>query len=160
MTRLLRRGLRLLPALALPLTLGACDIFGPGDNTLTRDQLDHYEGIWKTRALVEYSMVVARGGTFDDAPRAVRLHVINNVIQSATYADDGTAVDAAVRAEHQTVDQMFAFVRQSINRRPVSFSVNYDETYGYPSLVLIDFDARRTDDDVLIAVEAFSAGGG
>jgi hypothetical protein len=159
MTRLLRRGLRLLPALALPLTLGACDIFGPGDNTLTRDQLDRYEAIWKTRALTEYSMVVSRGGTFDDAPRPVRLHVVNNVIQSATWADDGTPVDATERAQHQTVGQMFAFLREAIDRRPVNFSVNYDDTYGYPTLVLIDFDPRRIDDDVLIAVEEFTAGG-
>lgn len=155
----LRRAMPALPALVLPLALGACDVFGPGENTLLRDQLQFNESKWAAEGTADYTITVSRGATFDDAPRPVTSEVVGNSIVSASYADDGTPVEAAVLAEQQTVTELFAFLRNALSQRPVAFSVNYDEDYGFPNLIVIDFDARSADDDVAIVVNEFVPAG-
>jgi hypothetical protein len=160
MPGILRRGLRAIPLLALPLALAACDGFlGPGNDTLLQDQVRQKQAIWDSKGIAEYTLVVARGTTFGDPPRAVAIHVINNTIQSATYEDDGTPVEADVRAEQQTIAQMFTYLMAALERKPVSFAINYHEDYGFPTLVVISFDARN-EDSIVIAVESFTIGGG
>jgi hypothetical protein len=159
MISLLQRALPALPVLLLPLALGACDVFGPGENTLLLDQLRFNESKWAAEGTADYTITVSRGGTFDDMPRPIATEVVNNAIVSANYADDGTPVEPSVLAEQQTVTDLFAFLHNALNQKPVNFSVNYDDDFGYPNLIILDFDARRLDDDVTIVVNEFVPAG-
>jgi hypothetical protein len=160
MPGILRRGLRTVPLLALPFALTACDsLLGPANDQLLQEQVREKQAIWESKGIAEYTLVVARGSAFSEAPPAVAIHVVNNTIQSATYASDGTPVEPDVRAEQQTIPQMFAYLLTALDRKPVSFSINYSEEYGFPTLVVIAFDASNID-NIVISVESFTPGGG
>jgi hypothetical protein len=134
----------------------ACDsIFGPGENTLLREQLAESERIWQQRAVSHYRMVVARGALYAEGYRSVVLEVRNGQIISAAYADDETPVEPDVLAEHQTVPQLFNLVRSALDRRAPAIFVRYDDEYGFPNLIQIDFDVTRFGNDVYVAVSDF-----
>jgi hypothetical protein len=157
MTRLLRRSGALLPVLGLVLVAGACDsIFGPRDSSLLREQLARSEALWADKGVTHYGMTVVSGPAFGVTPRAVRLEVANGVIQSAVYHDDETPVEPAVRAAQQTVTQLFALIRDALDRRVPGIVVRYDDDFGFPELIQIDYDPTRLDDDIFVSVSEFT----
>jgi hypothetical protein len=153
MTTLTRRRAALLPALGALLFIGACDsILGPRSNTLMRDQLERGEAVWQERGITSYTMIVERGSPFQEGYRRVLIEVVDGAIQAGTYLDDETPVPAAELARHQTVPQLFALIRDALDRRAPGMFVRYEPTLGHPDVIQIDYDPTRTDDDIFISV--------
>jgi hypothetical protein len=147
----------LAPALALALTVGAgCDSFGSGNDDFLREQLVRAENVWATSGSTDYTLVVTRGCDCPVQPRQVELAIAGDAIVSAIYTDTGEPVDTAVWRQYATVSQLFALVRDALDRRAPTLQVEYNQEFGYPELLVINYDRTRTDDDVLFLIEGYA----
>jgi hypothetical protein len=86
----------------------------------------------------------------------VTLEVVSGHIVSGVSTDDGTSLDAAALAEHQTVPEMFVFIREALDRRPPAIAVRYDDEFAFPNLVQVDFNTTRSGNDIYISVSNFT----
>jgi hypothetical protein len=153
MKLIMRRSTLLAATLITALATAGCDsLFGPGDNTLLRDQLTRGEQLWRQANITSYSMVVERGPLHAEGYRAVVVHVRNGQVTDVRYADDDTPVGPAERAEHRTVTGLFEIVRDALDRRAPGLFVRYDDELGFPSTIQVDYDPTRLGDELHIGV--------
>jgi hypothetical protein len=138
---------------------GACSgLFGPRDDDSMLELLESRERIWRERAPAAYSMTVVRSThQVPEAPH-VLITVSGKEMVSAVYADTGEPLPENARALYHTVEGMFGLIRDAISRRAASVAVQYDSDYGLPREIILDYDVRRIDDDLIIRVLEFDPG--
>jgi hypothetical protein len=136
--------------LMLSMAVGACGgLLGPRDDDSMRELLESRERLWRERAPSAYTMTVVRITQQVPEPQHVLITVSGQEMESAVYADTGEPLPENVRALYFTVEGLFALLRDAMARNVAStMSVRYDADYGFPAEFLIDYDTRRTDDDV------------
>ncbi len=86
-------------------------------------------------------------------PEVVRMMVFEvegDEIASVRYADDGETVDPQHYGQFNTVESMFTFVEQALEKNPADISISYDEQYGYIKELSIDFKENIADDEISI----------
>ena len=54
------------------------------------------------------------------------------------------------------IEGLFALIQDAISRNAASIEVSYDETYGYPAEIFIDYDERRTDEEDRFTISSFT----
>jgi hypothetical protein len=142
-----------LPAFALgtALLLGGCGLGVNNDDSMS-ELLASRERIWQQRGPAAYTMNMVRQDQAMPLARPVALQVNNGQVVSATFIDSGEPVPANLRQRFLSVEGLFDLLRDAMNRNVASLSVRYDDDYGFPAEFLIDYDARRTDDDVYVVV--------
>lgn len=74
----------------------------------------------------------------------LNVSVINNSILSARYSVNNVEVDAGIRDNINTVEDIFNLIQQAINQ-DISIQIEYNVNIGYPELVMIDLDAIAAD---------------
>lgn len=142
-----------LSALALGLALGvaACSSpFAP-----LRHDLHAARSQWDSEEPAAYSFVFRRScfcGT--EFLRAVRIRVEEGTVVSAVFADDGTPIQTPL-AEVPTIPDLFDEIEAAIAARADRMDVTYDEGYGYPVDVSIDFIEQAVDDEMFFQVSEF-----
>ena len=72
-------------------------------------------------------------------------------VSAGGSGDRATGFDAVP----ETIDAMFATVREGIDADPDTIIVEYDTDYGFPSLLRIDHRRDYSDDDVTIEITGF-----
>ena len=87
-----------------------------------------------------------------DFRRAAVLVVRGGEIASATYADDGTVVEAEFFGRYETVEGLFALIEGAIEQGAARIDVTYDEKYGYPTDLYIDRYETMADEEQGFAV--------
>jgi hypothetical protein len=159
MIRYSRGAIPALTIMAVTLLLSGCGgLLGPRDDDTQRELLQSREKIWQESGPSAYTMTVLRlMHDGESAARAVVLHVEAGQIVTGHYDDTGEMLAADVLARHLAVEAMFDLIRDALNRKIAGISVNYDADYGFPRQIIIDYTAQRADDDVYIAVSAFTA---
>ena len=55
-----------------------------------------------------------------------------------------------------TIEGLFALIQDAISRNAASIEVTYDETYGYPAELFIDYDERMADEEDRFAISSFT----
>jgi hypothetical protein len=83
------------------------------------------------------------------------IEVQDGKVVSMTY-DDGSPVpeaDRSIFAQYETIEDLFTFTRDAISRAD-EIHVTYDSTYGYPSIVQIDFVRNAADDELDLTVQS------
>jgi hypothetical protein len=159
MTRVLRRAAPLLLVLLALLPVAGCDgVLGPRSDDTLRELLETRQRMWNERGPASYTMTVLRIDGDPGLLRPVVLRVSGGQIVSAVYEDTEAPVPAEVRARYHTVEGLFALVRDAIDRRIPSVSVNYDAEYGFPREMVLDYNLRRSDDDLYFSVSDFTPG--
>jgi hypothetical protein len=142
--------------LMLSMAVGACGgLLGPRDDDSMRELLESRERLWRERAPSAYTMTVVRITQQVPEPQHVLITVSGQEMESAVYADTGEPLPENVRALYFTVEGLFALLRDAMARRAPTISVHYDAEYGFPREILIDYDTRRTDDDLVVQVLDF-----
>jgi hypothetical protein len=156
MTTAARRSTLLIPLVAL-LTATGCDgILWGRESPLLRDQLERAEQLWRQANIRHYSMIVTRGSPWALAHARVRVEVRDGAVVIAENADDGTPVPPELRARYPAVPGLFDIIRNALDRRVPGIFVGYDDEFGFPDIIRIDYDPGRTDDDLLIEVSGFA----
>jgi len=153
---------------ALPI-LAACSACGgtpagpathtPAAATAARGELDAARARWRARGPAAYSVVVSRAcECLPEATRPALLVVrrtdggAGEVVESATYADNGAAVPAEYAAYFYAVEGMFKLVADALSAGADQVSVEYDAELGYPRRVYIDYDAVMADEEAIYAL--------
>ena len=54
------------------------------------------------------------------------------------------------------IEGLFALIREAITQNASRIEVTFDETYGYPSELFIDYDERMADEEASFRISSFS----
>lgn len=86
-------------------------------------------------------------------PEVVRMMVFevgDNKVEEVRYADTGEEVDPQHYGDFNTIEGMFTFVEQALQKNPADLSISYDEKYGYIKELSVDFKENLADDEISI----------
>ena len=128
------------------------------DSTETQEQLNHNRSKWTSKNIKDYQY------TFNwscfcppEHNKAVIISVRNGVLASIKYADGSGAVDKSKYPNYRTIDGLFEFVQDAINRKAYRMTVSYDTNLGYPASASIDYDQRIADEEKSFKAEGLVA---
>ena len=80
--------------------------------------------------------------------KPVIISVRDGMIDQIKYAEGGAAIDKSNYAKYKTIEGLFDFIRDGINRRAYQIKATYDIQLGYPSYAFIDYSARTADEEM------------
>jgi hypothetical protein len=86
-------------------------------------------------------------------PEVVRMMVFevsDNKVKDVRYADTGEEVDPQHYGDFNTIEGMFSFVEQALDKNPADISIAYDDEYGYIKELSVDFKENIADDEISI----------
>ena len=86
-------------------------------------------------------------------PEVVRMMVFeveDDKVATVRYADTGDDVDPQHYGNFNTIEGMFTFVEQALEKNPADLIIAYDEKYGYIKELSIDFKENIADDEISI----------
>lgn len=133
----------------LPLAT-ACTPTGPDDTAALRQGMLR----WAARAPSSYEIVLRRTGC-ECTPAmlvTVRVTVRDGDVQSVSDVQTGEPV--TTEPYHaMTVEQLFAVVSDALDRNAYSVNVEYDDDWGYPRDIYIDYDREMVDDELSITAQ-------
>ena len=128
------------------------------DSTETQEQLNHNHSKWTSKNIKDYQY------TFNwscfcppEHNKAVIISVRNGVLASIKYADGSGAVDKSKYPNYRTIEGLFEFVQDAINRKAYRVTVSYDANLGYPTSASIDYDQRIADEEKSFKAEGLVA---
>jgi hypothetical protein len=76
--------------------------------------------------------------------------VEGDVVVSAAWEADGSAVAVGDLAIFQSVEELFTMIENAANSKVPELEVQFHPQLGYPTVVLVDYDRRITEDDHLV----------
>lgn len=159
-TRLVRW--MVMPALLVGALTGCDGILGGGGDDVQREEYRRATGRWEAASVSSYSYVITLICACAPASelRAVRVTVRDGAVVSRVYESNDpsqrTPASATTFGSYDTVEDLFAVVRNSIGRDADLLNVVYDPTYGVPLLMQLDPDASDTDDNLVFQVVGFT----
>ena len=137
--------------LALCLLVSACLVSGTFacSDSQIQQRLNDSHSKWVAKNMKDYQY------TFNWAcfcppehNKPVVVTVRNGVVSAVKYADGSGAVDKAKYSIYKTIEGLFEFLQEAINRKAYRIKVSYDATLGYPTLASIDYDQRISDEEM------------
>ena len=81
----------------------------------------------------------------------------NGVLFNIKYADGSGPVDKTKYANYRTIEGLFEFIQEAINRKAYRIKVSYDTNLGYPISASIDYDERMADEEKSFKAEGLVA---
>ena len=139
--------IRIISIILIASLLMACSDKGV-DPEASQD-LEENETKWQSQGLTNYQINTQRLCFCDaDSVREITIIVRDNEVSEAFYTDSGDYLPAD-RLEHlRTIDEHFEVIHDAINRDAFSLVIEYNATFGYPSLIDIDYSEGMADDEV------------
>lgn len=141
-------------AALVPLALLACalDPFaaqGPGDLRANR-------AVWERQELRDYRYTIVRScECLPEMSGPAVIEVRDGRTVSVTPAQGGRAVLRESFERLDTVEELFAAVRDAVDRDAHSLRVRYDPRRGYPAEFFVDYDREVADDEHGFTVTGF-----
>jgi hypothetical protein len=74
---------------------------------------------------------------------------------SSRFADDGQPVPNDYPFANQSIGSIFNIIEDAINNGAHDVNVTYDEQFGYPTSVSIDYDERIADEELFLNISQF-----
>ncbi|HEV8486774.1 MAG TPA: DUF6174 domain-containing protein [Blastocatellia bacterium] len=141
--------------LVLCLVANGSGTFAAGKSAQTQQQLNESHKKWVSKNIKDYQF------TFDwgcfcppEHNKPVIISVRSGVLTSVKYADGSGAVDKTKYTRYRTIEGLFEFMQDAINRKAYKIEVSYDATLGYPTFASIDYNEKVSDEEM-----SFKAGG-
>jgi hypothetical protein len=133
--------------LTLATGLAACEApTAPGE----RDQLTQARARWQALGSSSYTYELTQGCFCVLAGRAILVTVENGTVANAEYVGTGDAVEHTLIGYLPSIPDLFDLIEDALNANAVSFAATYDELYGYPTRIEIDYSATAIDDERVI----------
>ena len=141
--------------LALLAFLTGCVIFTSDSKGLQAD-LDESRALWDAAAISDYSIRSQRrcffcGVTFIP----VRITVRGDTIDTVTDLDTDDPVTEPAPGTFLTIDELFDVIQEAITQSASDINVRYDEVFGYPTDIDIDFSRSFRNDEALFEIGEF-----
>jgi hypothetical protein len=102
-------------------------------------------------------MVLTRSCACPTGIEAVTVVVRNKAVESRTFVASGLAVPGARATDFPDIPGLFVLIDRARGGGSVSYSTQYDGTYGYPVSLTIDWVGGTITDDVVYAVSEFTS---
>lgn len=131
------------------------------DDSFQRDNLNQARTQWDSKKVSSYTYILELQCFCAPASQLqpVLVTVRNGAVASLQYWDedpaDRTPAPASVFGAYDTVEELFDFVADAINRDSDVLQVGYDAEYGFPNVINVDYQAGG-DEQVLIFVSEFT----
>lgn len=143
---------RTITSLTLLATAG-CGLITGNDGGDDESALRRAEGRWSRSGVQDYQVVVEYL-CFCVYTRPVRITVRFGNVVSRVDVQTGQPVPAA--GDHvRDLAGLFALIRDAIARDAHRLDAMYDSTYGFPTLIDIDYIQNATDDELQIRTSEF-----
>lgn len=142
-------------ALLVAATGWSCNIIiGPGGPD--RHELREARELWAVRGPVDYEYVVRNQCFCMLGGVAVRVVVENGSVESATIVETGQPVPSSSAQAYRDIEGLFGVIEDAIDRDAVRLDAEYDNAYGFPSLVWIDYRTNIADEEFGWVIETFT----
>jgi hypothetical protein len=103
---------------------------------------------WRAHGLKDY-LIEQKRLCFCALPRGfVRLTVRGNKIVAGVDVTTTQPVPPQALQSYQTVDEMFAWLRDVQSRNPARLTIDFDARYGYPERIVLDYSVGLADDEL------------
>lgn len=146
----------ILPALLLS-ALAGCEI--ADDDGFQLDKLNQARTLWNGKDVDSYSYVLELQCFCAPANdlRPVVVTVQNGAVQSVLYDSENpaqrTPAPASIFGTLDTVEELFAFVEDAIDRDADLLQVGYDAEYGFPNVINVDYQQGGSEQKLLFISE-------
>ena len=116
-------------------------------------ELDAHRALWDSHRAIDYDYYYRRSCfCMEDYTRKFEVQVRNDTVDAAFYAEDGTAApDALLENWLPTIDGIFDQIQSAIDRSAYSMTIRYNETFGYPMSVSIDYEVMMADEELYVS---------
>jgi hypothetical protein len=105
---------------------------------------------WQAYGLKDYVVEQKRLCFCAVPPGFVRLTVRDNRIVGGVDVTTTQPVPPQALQSYQTIDEMFAWLRDVQARNPARLAIDYDARYGYPERIAVDYSVGLADDELSI----------
>lgn len=82
----------------------------------------------------------------------VQITIDSDTIKSVLDIDSQKVLPSSDNNYYKTIDQWFDWIDKSLDEKPYSVSVTYDDTLGYPKAVFFDFEENVVDDEINVSI--------
>ena len=132
------------------LAVSACN----DDSNPKQEALNENRAKWEASGVAAYMFEqrVACACPFEEP---IVTMVENGVVTSAFFTPSGVNLDAERLASVRTLDGFFDVVQLAINDDAFQLDVSYDNTYGFPTRIAIDFASDVIDDEITYTISGF-----
>jgi uncharacterized protein DUF6174 len=144
----------LILSLALTTEASSCRLLIGPDAGDTRDLRQARER-WASRGLSSYEYVVRNQCFCGYGGVAVRVVVSQGSVQSVTVVATGEPVDPTSRAAYRDVEGLFGVIDDAIDQDAARLDVDYDDLYGFPVRVFIDYRRNAADEEFGWTIDTF-----
>ena len=139
---------RFLYFLALALVFSSCN---SDDSVL--DELTKNRQLWQSHQIEDYSWN-ERISCFCAGPLERDIFVVNLIKEKVDF--DETGYDPEYLEElrefvfnsAKTIDDAFDLVEVLLSREVAQLEIQYDEVYGFPTLISVDYEEQIADDEI------------
>ena len=108
---------------------------------------------WDNRQTQNYSFVVKKT-CFCPYEEKIQVTVENNLVIEAKYIPSNSVIDNGMKQKN--IDGYFDMIQEALDNNVYQLTVQYDETYGYPKEIYIDYDEQMVDEEVSYTLTDFN----
>ena len=118
--------------------------------------LNKYKQRWQQANIKNYSYTFQRScSCMRDYTKEVLTTVKNNNVVNAHWKDSKQPLDSKFKDNRQTINYFFSKIQDAIDRQAAVITVKYNEQYGYPETLSIDYDKRMADEELWLSAKNF-----
>ena len=133
----------------LPLVLLAgCALFGEDDDDLSEVEQNRRQ--WERLGIDAYAYDLTIV-CFCAHVAPVRVQVRADTVFSATNPETGETVEEPYRT--RTIDELFDVVEDAVAQQADRLEVEYDEAFGYPARIYVDYRFNLADEEMTFVAE-------
>jgi hypothetical protein len=134
-----------------------------GCSEISQQQLDSAKTRWDASGIVSYDYEFDQSCLcYPPGPFAIEVRNCSVVSVNFLLDNDEILIDPPSVDQVSTIDELFTQLQQILNgcspdeqRPPYSYSVSFDDTYGYPTNVNIDPEELVADEEIIYFVTNF-----
>ena len=116
-----------------------------------------YQDRWERSGITDYDYTGAWSCFCPQEYLAdVAVTVRGGVVTSVEFAGEEFTVVPPLPERFVPVEELFALLQDAVRRNAARIEVSYDERYGYPTELFIDYDERMADEETRFVMRGFT----
>jgi len=128
----------------MAIVLNSCDKETNG-NTASINELNLNSKKWQSHAIKNYQFT-EQLNCFCIVRGPFLITVTSNEV-TAVKNKEGNDADN-YRVSVKTIDDLFLYIKTSLEKKPAIATIKYNDTYGYPESIYFDFDKQMADEEM------------
>ena len=140
---------RLVFLLSIVLIFGSCN----SDDDSSLDELNKNRQLWQSQQIENYKWS-ERISCFCAGPLERDVFVLNHIKDSVSFDETGIPPENLedlreyIFNSSHTIEDAFDLIEELLNRETFFLLIEYDEVYGFPTLISVDYQENVADDEI------------